>query len=290
MFVASVDASGLFVAKRSGSATITVKTYNGKPATIRVTMQKWSDQMGSLDIAHAMGAIDGDIYTNSLDAFEYNYSRGYRVFEVDLSWTSDGELVLWHNWSLNRINSSFPKGYVPTLAEFESARIYGKYTSLTYEDLLGLMEGYPDVTIVLDTKVKTADAATKLYTKMKDTAVAEDQLDTFDRMAAYVYSKSTFQAIDSVYHFKNYVYGYYLLTKSAPSSSSFASVAKFCNDNGIDVIAMNHNWWSTKYKSAAKTYDVAVAVHTVNSLSTAKRLLSAGVSSIVTDYLNPRLK
>ncbi len=143
---------------------------------------------------------------------------------------------------------------------------------------------------MLDTNVRTADQATKLYTKMKDTADTPEKLDTFDRMVAYVYSKDTFYAIDGVHHFKNYVFGYYLLNKKPPSTSGFASLAKFCHENGIDMIAMNYKWWSTKYKSAAKTYDVAVAAHTVNSVSTAKKLLSAGISSIVTDHLTPRIK
>jgi len=288
--VASVDASGLLSAKKSGSATITVKPYAGKPATIRLTVQKWTDQVGSLDIAHAMGGVGGLDYSNSLEAFEYNYARGYRVFEVDLSWTSDGEIVLWHDWSVNQFLKDKPKGYVPSLAEFESAKIYGQYTPLTYQGLLALMEAHPDVTVVLDTKVRTADQATKLYTKMKDTADTPEKLDTFDRMVAYVYSKDTFYAIDGVHHFKNYVFGYYLLNKKPPSTSGFASLAKFCHENGIDMIAMNYKWWSTKYKSAAKTYDVAVAAHTVNSVSTAKKLLSAGISSIVTDHLTPRIK
>jgi len=40
-------------------------------------------------IAHAAGAVNGRTYTNSLEAFEYNYAKGHRFFEVDFSWTSD---------------------------------------------------------------------------------------------------------------------------------------------------------------------------------------------------------
>jgi hypothetical protein len=34
-------------------------------------------------VAHAFGAVDGHTYTNSLEAFQRNYARGFRVFEVD---------------------------------------------------------------------------------------------------------------------------------------------------------------------------------------------------------------
>lgn len=33
-------------------------------------------------IAHAMGGIDKRVYTNSLDAFEFNYKLGYRVLSL----------------------------------------------------------------------------------------------------------------------------------------------------------------------------------------------------------------
>ena len=44
-------------------------------------------------IAHAMGGIDGQVYTDSLEAWEENYKRGYRVFEVDLRVLDDATVV-----------------------------------------------------------------------------------------------------------------------------------------------------------------------------------------------------
>jgi hypothetical protein len=45
-----------------------------------------------LFIAHAGGAIGHYTYTNSLEALNSNYEKGFRFFEIDLSWTSDGDL------------------------------------------------------------------------------------------------------------------------------------------------------------------------------------------------------
>ncbi len=50
-------------------------------------------------IAHALGGIDGHAYTNSLDALLLNYKNGHRVFEADISITSDGAAVLAHDWA-----------------------------------------------------------------------------------------------------------------------------------------------------------------------------------------------
>ena len=58
-------------------------------------------------VAHAFGAIDGHVYSNSLEAFQRNYGRGFRVFEVDLVRLADGTALLAHdgleaNYGLNK--------------------------------------------------------------------------------------------------------------------------------------------------------------------------------------------
>lgn len=50
-------------------------------------------------IAHALGGIDGQTYTNSKEAIENSYNKGVRLFEVDVKLTSDNKLVCVHGWS-----------------------------------------------------------------------------------------------------------------------------------------------------------------------------------------------
>lgn len=90
--VAVVDKNGLVTALKKGKATITATTGNKLSAKLALTVTKagWK----SCTIAHAMGGIDGEAYTNSMEAFKENYARGHRLFEVDLHFTSDGKLVL----------------------------------------------------------------------------------------------------------------------------------------------------------------------------------------------------
>ena len=58
-------------------------------------------------IAHALGAIDDKVYTNSLEAFQHNYDLGFRVFEADLEYTSDDEIVLIHSWERANLKDIF---------------------------------------------------------------------------------------------------------------------------------------------------------------------------------------
>ena len=48
-------------------------------------------------IAHAGGAYRGLIYTNSVEALEEN-ADSFHLFEIDLSWSEDNQLVGLHDW------------------------------------------------------------------------------------------------------------------------------------------------------------------------------------------------
>ncbi|MBO5608886.1 MAG: hypothetical protein J5929_00735 [Eubacterium sp.] len=49
-------------------------------------------------IIHALGGMNGtDNYINSIDPLRLIYAKGYRLFEADVSFTSDGRLVLAHS-------------------------------------------------------------------------------------------------------------------------------------------------------------------------------------------------
>ena len=49
-------------------------------------------------IAHAGGGLPQGSYSNSREAFDLASSNGFVLFETDLSWTQNQELVLIHDW------------------------------------------------------------------------------------------------------------------------------------------------------------------------------------------------
>lgn len=49
-------------------------------------------------IAHAGGGIDGVKYTNSKEALLQSIDTGYRLIEIDLLVSSDGEILGAHDW------------------------------------------------------------------------------------------------------------------------------------------------------------------------------------------------
>ena len=49
-------------------------------------------------IAHAGGGVNQKRYTNSIQALNFNYERGFDLFEIDFIWTTDNQLVCLHDW------------------------------------------------------------------------------------------------------------------------------------------------------------------------------------------------
>jgi glycerophosphoryl diester phosphodiesterase len=102
-------------------------------------------------VAHAGGAVRGLVYTNSCEALDENYSKGYRVFELDFHWTTDGRLVLVHDWG--EAASQF--GTAPHVFGYEEflsrPRLDGLH-QMTYSDLHEWLRNHPDALVVTDTK------------------------------------------------------------------------------------------------------------------------------------------
>jgi hypothetical protein len=102
-------------------------------------------------VAHAGGAVQGLAYTNSREALDSHYAEGYRVFELDFHWTSDGRLVVVHDWT--EMSTRFGvKPHVFSYGEFLSARRLDGLHQLTFEDLCQWLVTHRDAFVVTDTK------------------------------------------------------------------------------------------------------------------------------------------
>jgi glycerophosphoryl diester phosphodiesterase len=119
-------------------------------------------------IAHAGGAINGQIYTNSIEALNSNYNKGFRFFEIDFSWTSDDELVAIHDWfKYDTFQEMFyvPPGMkIPNKEQFLQLKIKTGLTQLSLEDILKWAAEKGDAYIVTDIKAENIKALRKIST------------------------------------------------------------------------------------------------------------------------------
>ncbi len=213
-------------------------------------------------IAHAMGAIDGAVYTNSLEAFQENYANGFSVFEVDFQMSADGFPVAVHEWKqfaefIGKNNGVFS---VPSRAEFKAMRILGEYTPLDFEDVVNLMVKHPDIWIITDMKNATPENAHIMFSAFLNIASAIDSA-ILDRLIPQVYNNDMMDAIFEIYPWKSAVYTIYQL----PNSASFSQAFQYGYKHGIRIFTAPSLDWSNELTMLVKLSGSRLFVHTINN-------------------------
>ena len=129
--------------------------------TVLVCLWGWTPAAESFElhhsrVAHAGGGIDGVAYTNSIEALNQNYAQGFRLFEMDFSWTSDNELVCLHDWGFTfEKRFGFKTKKIPDRSTFEYlVDHFGDYHACTLDELAEWMEEHPDSILITDVHVE----------------------------------------------------------------------------------------------------------------------------------------
>lgn len=241
---------------------------------------------GSALIGHSFGEIDGHTYTGTLEAFQNNYKKGIRVFEVDFEMTSDNKVVLRHDWN-QKIQEGVSSDHPPTQKEFLEIPILGEYTPLSFENLCMIMKEYPDIWIVTDSKYKEPELVKKQFGIMKETA---DQMeggcsDIFDRLIVQIYNEEMFEALEEVYPFKSYIFTMY--QRWFGGEEEYIEICRWSVEHNIHVITMGWDLVNKDILEISSRYQLDVYVNTINKAEEARRLLDEGVKGVYTDKLRP---
>ncbi len=125
-------------------------------------------------IAHGGGAIDGKVYSNSLEAVEESINAGMKFVEIDLIKTSDGKYISGHDWKLfNDITDNTERGDEPmSFAEAKKAKIHGEYTVMDEKDIIALMEKYPDWVLLID-KARDIEHLAEVFAPYRDRVILQ---------------------------------------------------------------------------------------------------------------------
>lgn len=236
-------------------------------------------------VTHGMGEVDGITTLNCLEGFQNQYEQGVRAFEVDLRLTADQQVVLRHDWRAGW-QSGVSEVSIPTMKDFLNRPILKQYTPLSFRDLLLLMERYPDICVVTDTKFTDAEVVTTQFTAMLRDAEELGLSYLLDRMVIQIYDPLMFKVVDNLHHFDSYIYTFYHEGFST-TEAEFRERAAFCGENGIGGVTMWDYWWRDAFAPVAEEYGLKVYVHTVNDPERARSLLERGISGIYTDSLTP---
>lgn len=218
--------------------------------------------------AHAGGSIHGISYTNSLEALNNSYDKGFRTFEIDMMRTTDGHLILAHdyNWALPLfINKVGPLTY----KQFKDSKAVYNLTLLDIHGLIDWMKDHPDTFIILD----KLDLEGYKYLAM----TYPEYLERFIPQAF---------KIEEVPIIKAMGYSKILLTLYQVQYTESQIIGFMSNPDlyGITISYESFLKYKTVKKNASKT---RLYVHTVNEIGQYFTVHNAGVYGIITDYLEP---
>jgi len=152
-------------------------------------------------VAHAFGAIDGHTYTNTLEAFQRNYGRGFRVFECDLVRLADGTALIAHdgleaNYGLNK---PFTEA---TWADLAGHKYMGNYTILRAQELAGLLRDHRDMYVILDSKYARLDIYKSVLRYAPERSLRE-------RIFPHVADRAELDELRTAYPVQNYMLALY---------------------------------------------------------------------------------
>lgn len=101
-------------------------------------------------IAHAGGSIENKRYTNSLEALDHNYRKGFRLFELDIIETSDHHYVAAHDWGHWQRITGYEGPVPPTREAFKSRELHGRFSPLAMQDINSWFADHPEAVLVTD--------------------------------------------------------------------------------------------------------------------------------------------
>lgn len=251
-------------------------------------------------VAHALGPTPPDPYgrqfgyTNTAEAFAYNYGRGFRVLEADWVRLADGTVLAAHDGTERRYG-------LPSGVRFSSAtrnqlsgfhtvgagggRPANQFTPLFAEDVVDLLIAHPDVHIILDTKYDHTAIVARFV------RLTAGRPDLMDRLLPHVEGQADLDALRALYPIRNYVLALY--RSQAYNRFDDAEVARFVRDNRVPAVMM---WWNTRdpalslsanmaqqrrYTSAFATSlrgaGAVVYVHSITETSVVRRFANRGI-------------
>jgi glycerophosphoryl diester phosphodiesterase len=234
-------------------------------------------------ISHAMGSIQNQAYTNSYEAFIANYEQGNRIFEVDFMMTEDNQVVARHEWTQSMTEQFQQEEQLPkdrqavpmTYKEFKDTAILGKLTPLDWGDVLDLMEEYPDIYIVTDTKEQSPEEILRVMVEEAERRNPK----LLKRVIPQIFDQPMLKKVQGVYEFPSIIYTLYT------SEDSDQEVIDFVQRNHITAVTMPEHRTNEGFVSDLNKAGVTTYVHTINDITDMKKYLKMGIGGVYTDDL-----
>ena len=242
----------------------------------------WHEQYSI--VAHALGCVEGRTETNSREAFLESYALGQRVFEVDLTLTSDNRLVARHDFeqmSYYNLEQTVGNEIVMDYETHMAQKIKYKYTPLDIDGVLLLLSEHPDTYLITDTK-ETGYGSVSLQFTLLNEAVERIDPSLRERIIVQIYNDRMFDRVKKLFPCKNWIFTLYQI---AESKRDYDKIGDFCIEKGIDVVTVNSDSFNMSALTTLHEKGLKVYYHTVNRLLTMVEFAAYGADGFYSDYV-----
>jgi glycerophosphoryl diester phosphodiesterase len=224
-------------------------------------------------IAHALGGIDGLVYSNCREAFLQSCDDGYRLIEVDLAAVRDGNIVCFHELDGGlKLPRPLPE---LTREEFMALRYAGRFTPLDLDALLDLFAARKDLWLITDTK----NCNRQILPAVIAAAEARGQ-DVLSRIIPQAYSREDIAYVRGLGCFGPIIFTCYLCDYNDDQLVALAASGQ------VAMMAMFANRFNPTLRERLHAAGCGVYVHTVNDPAAVAAYRAQGVG-VYTDFCSP---
>jgi len=220
-------------------------------------------------VAHGGGAIYDRAQTNSLEALNYSYKKGFRFFELDFEWTADEKMFLIHDWKcyIEALFSAEEKIY--TEQEVRKLKMINNLTPLFIDDLVAWMISHPDAYVITDIKRDNIRGLKEISTNYSTVRA---------NFIPQIYSFEEYQEVKKM-GFKNIILTLYL------SNYTNEEVIDFLTHSKVFALTIPDDRVTKKFVKELNKLKIFTFVHTVNDIKLKNELAELGVDGFYTDLL-----
>lgn len=223
-------------------------------------------------IAHAGGSIYGIRLTNSLQALDNSYKHGFRYFELDMDWSTDGIPVLSHDWTNTNWLADIRYSAKPhTYSEFKSMKGPMGLQFLDLDMLENWLKEHKDAFIVTDVKSDNV----KMLTLIKNR-----YLQLYKQAIVQIYAFDEYEKVKNL-GYQEIILTFYKLTCSE------TDIINFCKGKKLFSLTMHQDKATKAYIAKFQSLNIPIYIHDVNDYNVYVRSRDYGAYGVYTDYYMP---
>jgi len=226
-------------------------------------------------VAHACGTVDGFSESNTLDALANSVNLGYTLIEMDFVPTSDGQIVVNHDWEYMGNRVPLAGGVAVTRDGFMAMKIYGRFAPMDLGTLIDFLRAHPGVRVITDTK--NVD-----YTALQ--LVAADYADCMGSFIPQAYN------FEDVAYLRGLGYKDIIVTMydiSTDIKFDPARIAALALQYKVYGITIDDSLVTADSVAALQPDKIRYYVNTVNGPARVRQLFGWGIYGVYTDVLLP---